>query len=60
MTNVHSPNSPMSMMGGMQSGILPGFNSGHIANTQHLYGAHPAAHPSSVINAPRASTVTMT
>ncbi|KAJ5367913.1 uncharacterized protein N7496_007673 [Penicillium cataractarum] len=44
MTNVHSPNSPMSMMGGMQSGILPGFNSGHIANTQHLYGAHPAAH----------------
>jgi uncharacterized Zn-finger protein len=44
MTNVHSPNSAMSMMGGMQSGILPGFNSGHIANTQHLYGAHPVAH----------------
>lgn len=45
MSNVHSPNSPMSMMGGMQSGILPGFNSGHIASTQHLYGAHPVAHP---------------
>ncbi|KAJ5166100.1 uncharacterized protein N7482_004881 [Penicillium canariense] len=44
MTNVHSPNSPMSMMGGMQPGLLPGFNSGHVANTQHMYGAHPATH----------------
>lgn len=41
MTNVHSPNSPMSMMGGMQPGLLPGFNSGHVASTQHLYGGHP-------------------
>ncbi|KAJ5110245.1 hypothetical protein N7532_002890 [Penicillium argentinense] len=44
MTNVHSPNSPMSMMGGMQSGLLPGFNSGHVASTQHLYSAHPPPH----------------
>ncbi|OQD75678.1 hypothetical protein PENDEC_c006G00233 [Penicillium decumbens] len=44
MTNVHSPNSPMSVMGGMQPGLLPGFNSGHIASTQHLYGAHPPSH----------------
>lgn len=45
MTNVHSPNSPMSMMGGgMQPGLLPGFNSGHVASTQHLYGAHPPPH----------------
>ena len=43
MTNVHSPNSPMSMMG-MQPGLLPGFNSGHVANTQHLYGGHPPPH----------------
>ncbi|KAI2787104.1 hypothetical protein POX_f07463 [Penicillium oxalicum] len=65
MSNVHSPNSPMSMMGGMQSGILPGFHSGHLASTQHLYGAHPApimaclvpwpiAH-SNAINAPKVS-----
>ncbi|KAJ5699136.1 hypothetical protein N7462_001141 [Penicillium macrosclerotiorum] len=44
MTNVHSPNSPMSVMGGMQPGLLPGFNSGHVANAQHLYGAHPPPH----------------
>lgn len=42
LTNVHSPNSPMSVMGGMQPGLLPGFNSGHIASTQHLYGGHAA------------------
>lgn len=44
MTNVHSPNSPMAMMGGMQPGYLSGFNSGHVANTQHLYGGHPPPH----------------
>ncbi|KAJ5595591.1 uncharacterized protein N7459_001799 [Penicillium hispanicum] len=44
MTNVHNPNSPMSVMGGMPSALLPGFNSGHVANTQHLYGGHPPPH----------------
>ncbi|KAJ5638174.1 hypothetical protein N7490_008053 [Penicillium lividum] len=44
MTNVHSPNSPMAMMGGMQPGFLSGFNSGHVANNQHLYGGHPPPH----------------
>ncbi|KAJ5887409.1 hypothetical protein N7495_007450 [Penicillium taxi] len=44
MTNMHNPNGPMSMMGGMQPGLLPGFNSGHVANTQHLYGAHAPHH----------------
>lgn len=43
-TNVHNPNSPMAMMGGMQAGVLPGFNSGHVANTQHLYGGHVPPH----------------
>jgi len=42
MTNVHSPNSQMSLMGSMQPGILPGFNSGHVASMQHMYGGHPA------------------
>lgn len=44
MSNVHSPSSPMSVMGGMQPGLLPGFNSGHVANSHHLYGAHMAPH----------------
>ncbi|KAJ5179991.1 Zinc finger C2H2 [Penicillium capsulatum] len=44
MTNVHSPNSPMSVMGGMQPQLLPGFNSGHIASTHHMYGGHPPPH----------------
>jgi hypothetical protein len=43
MTNVHSPGGPMSMMG-MQPGLLPGFNSGHVASSQHLYGGHPPPH----------------
>lgn len=41
LTNVHSPNSQMSLMGGMQPGILPGFNSGHVASMQQMYGGHP-------------------
>lgn len=53
MTNVHSPNSPMAMMGGMQAGLLPGFNSGHLASTQHLYGAHPPHHGMAVPAADR-------
>ncbi|CAG8004989.1 unnamed protein product [Penicillium salamii] len=44
MTNVHSPGGPMSMMGGMQPGLLPGFNSGHVASSQHLYGSHAPPH----------------
>ncbi|KAJ5787855.1 hypothetical protein N7457_002845 [Penicillium paradoxum] len=44
MSNVHSPGGPMSMMGSMQPGLLPGFNSGHIASSQHLYGGHPPPH----------------
>ncbi|KAJ5724244.1 hypothetical protein N7488_002279 [Penicillium malachiteum] len=44
MTNIHNPNAPMAMMGGMQGGILPGFNSGHVASTQHLYGGHIPPH----------------
>ncbi|KAJ5502757.1 Zinc finger C2H2 [Penicillium fimorum] len=52
MTNVHSPSGPMSMMG-MQSGLLPGFNSGHAASSQHLYGGHPPPHGMSAPTADR-------
>lgn len=44
MTNIHSPNSQMSLLGSMQPGILPGFNSGHVASMQQMYGGHPP-HP---------------
>ncbi|BCS17566.1 putative C2H2 finger domain protein [Aspergillus puulaauensis] len=44
MSNVHSPGGQMSIMGPLQSGILPGFNSGHVASMQQMYGGHPP-HP---------------
>ncbi|GAQ03857.1 dimethyl-sulfide monooxygenase [Aspergillus lentulus] len=44
MTNIHNPNSQMSLLGSMQPGILPGFNSGHVASMQQMYGGHPP-HP---------------
>lgn len=39
-TNVHHPNSPMSLVGSLQPGIMPEFNSGYVASMQHLY-PHP-------------------
>lgn len=41
MTNVHSPNNQMSMMGGMQPAMVPGFHSGHVASIQQMHGGHP-------------------
>ncbi|KAL4874242.1 hypothetical protein BJY04DRAFT_24997 [Aspergillus karnatakaensis] len=41
MSNVHSPGGQMSLMGPLQSGLLPGFNSGHVASMQQMYGGHP-------------------
>lgn len=43
MTNLHSPGSQMSLVGNMQNGMMPGFNSGHAASMQQMYGGHP--HP---------------
>lgn len=40
MTNLHSPNSQMSLLGNMQPGLLPGFTSGHVAGLHHMYGGH--------------------
>ncbi|KAB8067322.1 hypothetical protein BDV29DRAFT_186382 [Aspergillus leporis] len=42
-TNVHNPNGQMSLLGNIQPGLL-GFNSGHVANMQQMYGGHPP-HP---------------
>ena len=44
MSNVHSPNGQMAMVGmpnGGVPGIIPGFNSGHSAQMQQMYGAPP-------------------
>ncbi|KAF9887273.1 hypothetical protein FE257_010401 [Aspergillus nanangensis] len=43
-TNVHNPNSPMSLVGSnLQPGLMPDFNSGYVASMQHLY-PHPGGH----------------
>ncbi|KAL4805790.1 hypothetical protein BDV18DRAFT_13106 [Aspergillus unguis] len=44
MSNVHSPGGQMSMINPLHQGLLPGFNSGHLANMQQMYGGHPP-HP---------------
>lgn len=46
MSNVHSPNGQMAMVGmpnGSVPGIIPGFNSGHSAQMQQMYGGPPQA-----------------
>ncbi|KAI9737874.1 MAG: hypothetical protein M1834_009244 [Cirrosporium novae-zelandiae] len=47
MSNVTSPGHPMSLVGGMHGGMVPGFNSGHAAHMQQIYGGHPAPHQTS-------------
>ncbi|KKK27117.1 hypothetical protein ARAM_006499 [Aspergillus rambellii] len=44
MSNVHSPGNQMSLLGPLQTGLLPGFSSGHMASMQQMYGGHPP-HP---------------
>lgn len=41
MSNVHSPNSQMALVGGLPGGMIPAFNSGHAA-MQQMYGQHPS------------------
>ncbi|KAL2819979.1 hypothetical protein BJX63DRAFT_333654 [Aspergillus granulosus] len=46
MSNVHSPGGQMSLLGPpLQPGLLPGFNSGHVASMQQMYGGHHPPHP---------------
>lgn len=44
LSNVGNPNNQMSLVGSMPGGMMSGFNSGHAAHMQHLYG-HPQAQP---------------
>jgi len=40
LSNVNNPNGHMQMMGGMHHSMGPGFNSGHAAHMQQMYGHH--------------------
>jgi Zinc finger, C2H2 type len=44
MTNVHSPGNQMSMVGNMQHGMMPQFNSGYAANAQNMYNNQQHQH----------------
>ena len=56
MSNVHSPNGQMALLGSMHQHLLPGFNSGHAAaaSMHHMYGgAHQSLpHPHSSHHGP--------
>jgi Zinc finger, C2H2 type len=39
MSNIHNPNGQAIMVGGMPHGIVAGFNSGHAASMQGIYGS---------------------
>jgi hypothetical protein len=48
MSNVHSPGGQMAIVGGiphhgLPGGVMPGFNSGHSAQIQQMYGGPPPA-----------------
>jgi uncharacterized Zn-finger protein len=40
LSNVGNPNGHLQMVGGLPHGVIPGYNSGHAAQMQQLYG-HP-------------------
>ena len=45
MSNLHSPNTQMALVGGMSSSVIPNFTSGHAASMQQMYGvAQPPSH----------------
>jgi Zinc finger, C2H2 type len=50
MTNVHSPGNQMSMVGNMQHGMMPQFNSGYAANAQNMYSNQQQQHHQSPPN----------
>lgn len=45
LSNIGNPNNQLALVGGMPPGVMPGFNSGHAAHMQQLYG-HPQSQPS--------------
>nr|POE79610.1 transcriptional regulator prz1 [Quercus suber] len=45
LSNVNNPNGQLALVGGMQQGMMPGYNSGHAAHLQHMYGPPQQAAP---------------
>lgn len=45
LSNIGNPNNQLALVGGMPPGMMTGFNSGHAAHMQQLYG-HPQSQPS--------------
>ncbi|KAF2135730.1 uncharacterized protein K452DRAFT_313751 [Aplosporella prunicola CBS 121167] len=43
LSNVNNPSGQLALVGGMPHGMMHGFNSGHAASMQHMYGGHHAA-----------------
>jgi hypothetical protein len=45
MSNLHNPNGQPMIVGGMPHGLIHGFNSGHAANMQQMYGTPTPQQP---------------
>nr|POE66262.1 transcription factor sp4 [Quercus suber] len=45
LSNVNNPNGQLALVGGMQQGMMSGYNSGHAAHLQHMYGPPQHAPP---------------
>jgi uncharacterized Zn-finger protein len=45
MSNIHNPNGQPMIVGGMPHGMIHGFNSGHAANMQQMYGTPTPQQP---------------
>ena len=41
LSNINNPNGQLALVGAMPHGMMSGFNSGHAASMQHMYGHHP-------------------
>jgi len=52
LSNVNNPNGQLALVGGMPHGMVPGFNSGHAASMQHMYGGHHPAAPQPTTDRP--------
>ncbi|KAF2499557.1 hypothetical protein BU16DRAFT_454332 [Lophium mytilinum] len=52
LSNVNNPNGQLALVGGMNHAMMPGFNSGHAATMQHMYGGHHPQQPQAANDRP--------
>ncbi|KAK4569650.1 hypothetical protein LTR86_003415 [Recurvomyces mirabilis] len=45
LSNIGNPNGQLALVGGMQHGMMSGYNSGHAAQMHQMYGHPPASNP---------------